>query len=100
MVMTMATKKETISTEEARWRAEDDARTLRRAAEVMGDKGRHTAAKKHISGEISNMQKVLGAGSPPDRSKVSRVPPVKNKPDESRSKPAMGRLAPPKAKAK
>ncbi len=71
-----------LSDEEARWRAEDDARCLRRAAEVMNDKGRHAAAKAHIKGEISNMQKVLGTGAPREPRKVAPKPPAPRERDK------------------
>lgn len=35
-----------ISADEARWRAEDDARTLQRAMEIQKDSGRMKAAHK------------------------------------------------------
>lgn len=91
-----------ISTEEARWRAEDDARTLRRAAEVMCDKGRHAAAQKHIRGEITNMQKVLGSGAPREPRKVAPKPPASREreknPPPKRDMKEMPRA--PRAKAK
>ncbi|MCA8075381.1 hypothetical protein [Burkholderia cepacia] len=97
----MATK-EKVSAEEARWRAEDDARTLRRAAEVMCDKGRHAAAQKHIRGEITNMQKVLGSGAPREPRKVAPKPPAQR--DREKSVPPKRDLKEmpraPRAKAK
>jgi hypothetical protein len=50
-----------MSAEEKRWRARDDAHTLRAAQEIMADKGRHTAAKAHAQTEIKRLQAVAGA---------------------------------------
>ena len=72
--------------DEKRWQAEDDARSLRRAAEIMGDKARHSAAKAHIKGEIGQMQRVLSTGDaggpklgpkPPAPKKVMKNQPEK-----------------------
>lgn len=41
--------------------AEDDCRTLQRAHEIMGDKGRHKAAQKHASTTMANLAKVAGS---------------------------------------
>lgn len=79
----MAQAKEKISAEEVRWRAEDDARSLKRAAEIIGDRGRHAAAKAHIKGEISSMQKVLGSGVPREPKKVSPKPPAPRERDKN-----------------
>ncbi|MDN7558223.1 hypothetical protein [Burkholderia orbicola] len=95
-------QKEKISAEEARWRAEDDARSLKRAAEIMGDRGRHAAAKAHIKGEISNMQKVLGTGAPREPRKIAPKPPAprerEKNPPPKRDMKEMPRA--PRAKAK
>jgi hypothetical protein len=57
----MATNK--ISEDEKRWRAEEDARTLKRALEIKADKQRMKAVKTHCEKEakalstVANMDK-------------------------------------------
>jgi hypothetical protein len=48
--------------QESKWRAESDAETLRRAAEISGDKSRLRAAQSHVRQSIREMQKVVGTG--------------------------------------
>lgn len=43
------------------YRAEDDARTLQRAGEVMGDNKRMSAAQKHLQKTQAAVQRVLQA---------------------------------------
>lgn len=56
------------------YQAEDDARTLVRAQEVQGDRGRHSKAKKHLKKTAKNA--LAAAGSAPshryDREAVVR----------------------------
>lgn len=47
------------------YRAEDDARTLQRAGEVMGDKKRMQAARKHLEKTQAAVQRVVGSTSKP-----------------------------------
>lgn len=59
----MATKKSTAPAiashpEEARWRAEDDMRTLARAEEVKADPKRLAAAKKMAKTKLAEMQAI------------------------------------------
>ena len=46
--------------DEAKWRAEDDMRTLARAQEVKGDPKRLAAAKKCAEEKLAEMQAVAG----------------------------------------
>lgn len=39
--------------QEKQWRAEDDARTITRHAEILADKERYTMAKKHIEDQAA-----------------------------------------------
>ena len=43
------------------WRARDDADTLRRAGEIMGDKGRVKAAKGELLKSVAAIQRVTAA---------------------------------------
>ena len=43
------------------WRARDDAETLRRAGEIMGDKGRVKAATNELNKSMSAIKRVVGA---------------------------------------
>jgi hypothetical protein len=52
-----------MSAEEKKWRARDDSDTLRRAQEIMADKGRHSAAKAHAQTEIKRLQNIVGVQS-------------------------------------
>lgn len=60
------------------YRAEDDARTLSRAGEIMGDKTRHKAAAGHMQKQMAGMQRVMGAAppaKPPPGKPPARPPP-------------------------
>jgi len=64
----MATKKAAaaipaISDSEAKWRAEDDMRTLARAEEIKKDPKRLAAAKKCAKEKLAEMQAVAGMPS-------------------------------------
>lgn len=48
-----------LSAEDRAWRAQEDARTLQRAQEIMADKTRHGAAKAHAAKEIARLQSVV-----------------------------------------
>jgi hypothetical protein len=50
------------------YRAEDDARTLQRAGEVMGDGKRMAAAQKHLQKTQAAVQRVLQAPKPAAKS--------------------------------
>ena len=45
--------------QERKWRAEDDLRTLRRAAEVQADKGRVRDAQKIAKQEFAALERVI-----------------------------------------
>ena len=49
-----------ISADEAKWRAEDDLRTLARAEEVRRDPKRLAAAKKMAREKLAELQTVAG----------------------------------------
>ena len=51
----------TIAVNERKWQAEDDARTLARAAELQSDAKRMAAAKKVAAAMVSAKQKELVA---------------------------------------
>lgn len=57
-------KKNTIAgpsmTEQRRWQAEDDLRTLRRAEEIRADKSRVAMAQKMATQELKALQRVAG----------------------------------------
>lgn len=59
----MATKKMTVqpsyAAQEAKWRAEEDMRTLARAKEIEADRKRMMAAQKIAAEKIKEMQKVV-----------------------------------------
>lgn len=57
----MATKKvvNSMVMDDAKWRAEDDMRTLTRAKEIEADRARMTAAKRVAEQKIKEMQKVV-----------------------------------------
>lgn len=50
-----------MSADEKRWRAEDDARTLMRAAEIQKDKARLKAAKDWAKQQLAGIQSVANA---------------------------------------
>lgn len=47
-----------LSVDEKRWRAEDDARTLKRYAEIQNDPSRLSEANKVISKELNSLSSV------------------------------------------
>lgn len=47
--------------EEAKWRAEDDMRTLMRAAEIRADRKRLAAAQKCAKDKLTEMAAVISA---------------------------------------
>ena len=47
-----------MSAQEKKWQAEDDLRTLQRAAEIRKDKGRLAAARKCAKEQMAALQKV------------------------------------------
>jgi hypothetical protein len=49
-----------LSKQDAKYQAEDDARILKRHAEVVGDKKRHIAAIAHIKEEMETLKSVEG----------------------------------------
>lgn len=57
-------KKNTIAgpsmTEQRRWQAEEDMRTLRRAEEIRADKTRVAMAQKMAAKELKALQRVAG----------------------------------------
>jgi hypothetical protein len=54
----MATK---MSAEQLKWQAEDDARTMARYQEIMGDSRRKSAAIKQARAEAANLEKRANA---------------------------------------
>ena len=63
--------------DDKRYQAEDDARTLKRYAEISGDKSRISAAGKILKDEAAATSKALGMTRAPDKSKKAS-PPNKN----------------------
>ena len=49
--------------DDAKWRAEDDMRSLARAQEVMADPKRLAAAKKMAKEKLTEMQAIASMGS-------------------------------------
>lgn len=64
----MARKSNTIcgpsASEQRRWQAEDDLRTLRRAEEIRADKSRVAMAQKMATQEVKALQRVAGKAAP------------------------------------
>lgn len=65
-----------MDAQEKRWRAENDAETMARYQEIMGDKSRRVAAQKvakekasNLEKSLSNMRKVAGGSSVKSRKK-------------------------------
>lgn len=52
---------QTISADERRWRAENDAETMARYEEIMGDRARRTAAIKIAKQKASDLNKRAAA---------------------------------------
>lgn len=50
----------TATLDDDKYRTEDDARTLERSAEVMGDATRHRNAKKHLMKKHNAVAKMFG----------------------------------------
>jgi hypothetical protein len=50
-----------MSAEQLRWQAEDDARTMARYQEIMGDSKRKSAAIKQARTEAANLEKRANA---------------------------------------
>ena len=50
---------------EQAWRARDDAETLRRAGEIMGDKSRMSAAQREVNKSVQALQKFATSGPKP-----------------------------------
>lgn len=48
-----------MGNDDAKWRAEDDMRTLTRAKEIEGDRARLAAAKRIAETKIKEMQSVV-----------------------------------------
>lgn len=70
----------TISAEEKRWRAEDDARALRRAQEIQSDPNRVKEAKKIINEQLTDLTKVSNAlGATTKRTSSASKPKSQNK---------------------
>lgn len=68
----MATKKapaNSIAFDDAKWRAEDDMRTLTRAKEIEADRARLVAAKRVAEQKIKEMQSVVAKKVAPARKK-------------------------------
>jgi len=53
----MATVSESSKKQEQEWQTEEDARTMQRMGEIMGDEGRHGRAKKKMEEMIADMKK-------------------------------------------
>jgi hypothetical protein len=56
---------------ESDWRAHDDMHALKRAEEIMADKGRHRAARAEAKRQITHLTKVAGTGR--KRSRAERL---------------------------
>lgn len=66
-----------MSAEEKKWRAEDDARALRRAQEIQSDPNRVKEAHKVIQGQINDLTKVSSAIKGVNKPKNSKSAPKK-----------------------
>jgi hypothetical protein len=53
------------------WQAHDDMHALKRAEEIMADKGRHRAARAEAKRQITHLTKVAGTGK--RRSRAERL---------------------------
>lgn len=69
----MATKINSISKEEQKWRAESDLDALKRAKEIMADKARLSAAQAVGKKQMMALGGIVGMG------KSSAKPPIKRK---------------------
>lgn len=65
----MATKKvgNSMIMDDAKWRAEDDMRTLTRAKEIEADRARMAAAKRVAEQKIKEMQSVVNKSPSPSK---------------------------------
>ncbi len=66
-----------IQHDEARWQREDDARTLARAEEILGDKKRHKGAVKEAGIIASKRDKEIAAMKKVAAKKKKKVAPKK-----------------------
>jgi hypothetical protein len=57
----MPTKESSMSAEEKRWRAKDDAYTLSTAQQIQADKARFKAARKELKAMLAEEQKKVKA---------------------------------------
>jgi hypothetical protein len=55
--------------DEAKWRAEEDLRTLTRAKEIEADRKRMAAAQKMAASKVKEMQSVVAKKPPTTRRK-------------------------------
>lgn len=62
---------------ERKWRAEEDARVLKRAMEIQKDKTRQKEAKKLIAEELKTLQNLVG---------VNKKAPAKKAPAKGKKK--------------
>lgn len=51
-----------MSADEARYRAEDDCRTLERGEEIRSDRGRLKAATAHARNQVQRMRRISSMG--------------------------------------
>jgi hypothetical protein len=51
---------EKISADERRWKRQNDADTLRRAAEIQADSKRFSGAKQELKSQIKESQRAIG----------------------------------------
>lgn len=68
---------------EARWRAEEDARTLRRAQEITRDETRSNNAREFIKEEISNLSSIADVKPP----RINDMPPQNRHRKQSNNQP-------------
>lgn len=54
-----------MSAEQKKWAAQDDLNTLKRAAEITADRGRHSAAKRIAADEAKKLASLAGVGARP-----------------------------------
>ena len=76
--------------EDKRWQAEDDARSLERYAEISGNKTRMTAASKILKEKATATNKALGlTGSKPSTTKPVTKPKAPSKKNTDNIRNAM-----------
>lgn len=56
-----------MEAQEREWQAKDDARTLKRAAEIAQDKGRQSRAHTEINKELKALQTIAGKPTQPKK---------------------------------